>query len=127
MPSTPKVIAAPVGAIGAPRCLIVRQSVLSMHLKCSTPSVDRRDGPFGACLKGAGSPVAVIIGLLPGQVVVVQQQRQRFWRGPNLDPSFATQYRRIHFTRAFASAVVCPESRSEANRGAAAPEPEEWP
>ena len=127
MPSTSKVIAAPVGAIGAPRRLIARQCVLSVHLKGSTPRVDRRDGPSGACLKGAGSPVAVIIGLVPGQVAVVQQRRQQFWRAHNLDPSFATQYRRIHFTRAFASAVVCPESRSEANRGAAAPEPEEWP
>jgi hypothetical protein len=76
--SAPRVIAAPVGDIGAPRRLNGRAYVSSVRLNCSTPRFDRSDGPPGACLKGAGSPAAEIVSLIPGQAAVVRQRRQQY-------------------------------------------------
>ena len=85
--------------------------------KCSTPRFDRSDGPSRACLKGAGSSAAVIVGLIPGRAALLPQRHQQCWRARNLDPSFAAQFRRIQgFSRACASAIERPDRRSEANR-----------
>lgn len=126
MLSASRVIAAPVGDIGAPRRLIGRAHVLSVRLNCSTPRFDRSDGPHGACLKGAGSPAAVIVSLIPGLATVVQTApailvRRRSRSEPS--DSISTY---STLSRAFASAVQRPNSQSEANRGAVAPEPKEW-
>ena len=121
------VIAAPVGDIGAPPYRIARAGVPSVRLKCSTPRFNRSDGPSGLCVKEAGSAGAVIVSLIPGRAAVVPQRHQRYWRARNLAPSLAAQHRRIQrLIRAFASDVERPGSRSEANRGAVAPEPKEW-
>jgi len=124
--SASRVIAAPVGGIGAPRCPVARQSVSSIRLKCSTPRFDRSDGPSRASLKGAGSPAAVIVGLIPGRAAVVPRRRQRYSRTRNLGSSFSVQFRHIQlFVRPCASAVDRPDAGSEASRGAVAPEPKE--
>jgi hypothetical protein len=78
-------------------------------------------------MKGAGSPAAVIVSIIPAQLAVVTQRHQRCWHARNLAPSLATQHRLVQrLTRACASAAERPGSRSEANRGAVAPEPKEW-
>ena len=124
MPRASAVIAGPLGDIGALPYPIARAGVLSVRLKCSTPRFNRSDGPSGLCVKEAGSAGAVIVSLIPGRAAVVPQ---RCWRARNLASSLAAQHRRIHrFSRACASAVERPDSRSEANRGAVAPEPKEW-
>lgn len=121
------VIAAPVGDIGAPQYRIAREWVPSLRLKCSTPGFDRNDGPSGVCVKGARAAAAVIVSLIPGRAAVVPRRHQRCWRVRNLAASFAAQHQHIQrFTRVCASAVECPDSRSEADRGAVAPEPKEW-
>jgi hypothetical protein len=79
-----------------------------------------------ACLKGASSAAAVIGSLIPGLAAVVPQRHQRCWRARDLGASFTAQYRHIQrFTRTCASTFERPDSRSEANRGAVAPEPKE--
>jgi hypothetical protein len=78
-------------------------------------------------MKGADSPAAVIVSLIPGRAAVVPRRHQQCWRARNLGPSFAAQYRHIsRFTRACAFAVERPGPRSEANRGAVALEPKDW-
>jgi hypothetical protein len=126
-PRVARVIAAPAGNLGAPRRHIARQYVAWLRLKCSTSRFDRSDGPSGTCLKGAGCPAAVIVSLIPGRAAVGAQRPQRCRRARNLVSSFAAQSRHIQrSTRACASADERPDARSEANRGAMAPEPKEW-
>ena len=127
MRRAPAVIAALVDDIGAPRRLIAREYVSPLHVKCSTPRFDRSDGPSGACLREAGSAAALSGSLIPGRAEVVLQWYRQCWRARNPDPSFAAQFRRIQrFSRACAPAIERADSRSEADRGAVAPEPKEW-
>ena len=61
------VISVPAVGIGAPRRQIGSAHVSSWRLNCSITRFDRSDGPFAARLKGAGSPAAVIVSLIPGR------------------------------------------------------------
>lgn len=121
-----RVIAAPVGDIGVPRRRIGRAYVWSVRLNCSTPRFDRSDGPPGACLKGAGSPAAVIVSLIPGQAAVVQQRRQQY------RCAISVRAARLDFDVFNASVVHArapfnaPTHRRRPTRGAVAPEPKEW-
>jgi hypothetical protein len=120
-------VAAAVGDIGASRWLIACECVSSVRLKCSTPRSDRSDGPSRACLRGAGSAAAVIVGLISGRARLLPQRHQQCWRARNLDPTFAAQFQRIQgFSRTSLSVIERPDRRSEATRGAVAPEPKEW-
>jgi hypothetical protein len=76
--------------------------------------------------EGARRAAAVIVDLISGRAALVPQGYQQCRRTRNLAESFAAQRRRVGFTRARASVIPRPDAQSEANRGAAAPQPKEW-
>lgn len=127
MLSASGMITAPIGDIGAPQRYIATASVPSIRLNWSIPRFDRSDGSYGASIEGGRlSRRESSSASLPGG-------RQSYRGGTNHagEPAISVRASRLNTAATNArslrvSAIQRPDSRSEFDRGAAAPEPEEW-